>query len=76
MFAGCGKHDVPNDPYFIDVAFADDELEETELKLIYDFGEKLGFPQPEIARALGIKIREDFKPLASALKGVIRDRYL
>lgn len=54
--------------YFIDVAFADNELGEEELKLIYDFGDKIGFPQPEIARALGIKIREDFKPLASALK--------
>lgn len=54
--------------YFIDVAFADNELGEAELKLIYDFGDKIGFPQPEIARALGIKIREDFKPLASALK--------
>lgn len=54
--------------YFIDVAFADNELGEDELKLIYDFGDKIGFPQPEIARALGIKIREDFKPLASALK--------
>ena len=54
--------------YFIDVAFADDELEEAELKLIYDFGEKLGFPQPEIARALGIKIREDLSPKASGLK--------
>lgn len=54
--------------YFIDVAFADNELGEAELKLIYDFGDKIGFPQSEIARALGIKIREDFKPLASALK--------
>lgn len=54
--------------YFIDVAFADDELEEPELKLIYDFGDKLGFPQPEIAHALGIKIREDFSPKASGLK--------
>lgn len=54
--------------YFIDVAFADNELGEEELKLIYDFGDKIGFPQSEIARALGIKIREDFMPLASALK--------
>ncbi|MCQ2244946.1 MAG: M48 family metallopeptidase [Bacteroidaceae bacterium] len=54
--------------YFIDIAFADDELNEDELKLIFDFGEKLDFPQPEIARALGMKIREDFSPLAKALK--------
>lgn len=54
--------------YFIDVAFADDELEELEVKLIYDFGDKLGFPQSEIARALGIKIRESFSPKASGLK--------
>ena len=54
--------------YFIDVAFADNELGEEELKLIYNFGDKIGFPQSEIARALGIKIREDFKLLASALK--------
>lgn len=54
--------------YFIDVAFADDELHEEELKLIYDFGDKIGFPEQEIANALGIKIREDFSPKAEALK--------
>lgn len=54
--------------YFIDVAFADGILEENELKIIYDFGDKIGFPQSEIARALGLKIREDFSPKASGLK--------
>ena len=54
--------------YFIDVAFADGNLDEKEVALIYDFGDKLGFPQGEIAKALGIKIREDFCPKASALK--------
>lgn len=54
--------------YFIDVAFADSELDEKELSLIFDFGEKLGFPDSEVAVALGMKIREDFSPRASALK--------
>lgn len=54
--------------YFIDVAFADNELGKEELKLIYNFGDKIGFPQSEIAHAIGIKIRKDFVPLASALK--------
>ncbi|MCQ2375021.1 MAG: M48 family metalloprotease [Salinivirgaceae bacterium] len=54
--------------YFIDVAFADGELGDNELNLIYDFGEKLGFPQSEVACAISIKIREDFSPKASGLK--------
>lgn len=54
--------------FFIDVAFADDELDESELKLIYDFGENIGVSEQEIASTLGIKIREDFSPKASALK--------
>ena len=54
--------------YFIDVAFADGNLDEKEVALIYEFGDKLGFPHGEIAKALGIKIREDFCPKASALK--------
>ena len=54
--------------YFIDVAFADGELNEAEMALIYDFGDKLGYPKSEIAKALGIKIRKEFKPCVSALK--------
>lgn len=54
--------------YFIDVAFADGDLDEGEVALIYDFGSKIGFPEGEIAKALGSKLREDFCPKASALK--------
>ena len=54
--------------YFIDVAFADNELDENEVALVYKFGNTIGFPDGEIARALGIKITEDFTPCASALK--------
>ena len=54
--------------YFINMAFADGELEENELALIYDFGEKLGFPESEIAVTLGLKIRKEFIPSVSALK--------
>ena len=53
--------------YFIDVAYADGTLEERELDLILDFGRKLGFPDSEIAKALGTKVREDLVPQASAL---------
>lgn len=54
--------------YFIDVAFADKVFEEEEVALIYNFGDKIGFPESEITKALGIKIQEDFEPYASALK--------
>lgn len=54
--------------YFIDIAFADGELNEEELKLIYDFGDKIGFGQFEIAKAIGMKIQSDFEPKASGLK--------
>ena len=54
--------------YFIDAAFADGDLDKKELALICDFGLKLGFPESEISKALGMKIQEDFCPKASALK--------
>lgn len=54
--------------YFIDIAFADGELNEEELKLIYDFGDKIGFGQFEIAKAIVMKIQSDFEPKASGLK--------
>ncbi len=54
--------------YFIDVAFADGDLDKQEMDVIYGFGQRLGFPDSEIAKALGIKIREDFVPKASAMK--------
>lgn len=54
--------------YFIDVAFADGELDEKELTLIYEFGEKLQFHPQSISEALKDKIRDSFVPKASALK--------
>lgn len=54
--------------YFINVAFAYGELDEKEIELINDFGEKLGFSEFDIARAIGIKVQENFFPKASALK--------
>ena len=54
--------------YFINVAFADGELDEKELDLIYDFGKKVGFSQVDVSRQIGLKIRKDFRPKASSLK--------
>ena len=55
--------------YFIGIVFADNDLDEREIQLIYDFGMgKLGFSEFDVARQLGLKIREDFKPKSSALK--------
>lgn len=54
--------------YFINMAFADGELDEKEMALIYDFGDKLGFPEGEIAEVLCAKIRKEFIPSVSALK--------
>ena len=54
--------------YFINVAFADGELDEKEMALIYEFGSKLGYSEGEIARTLGLKVQKDFCPKASALK--------
>ena len=55
--------------YFIGIVFADNYLDEKEVQLVYDFGMyKLGFSEFEVAKELGLKIRDDFKPRASALK--------
>lgn len=55
--------------YFIGIVFADNDLDAREIQLIYDFGVgKLGFSEFEVAKELGLKIRDDFKPRASALK--------
>lgn len=54
--------------YFIDVAFADNELTESELKIINYVGGLLHYSEEEVAQALGQKIREDFVPLAAGLK--------
>lgn len=54
--------------YFIDVAFADGELEEIELELIFEFGSKLGFQEFDIAETLEQKLLADFTPQVSALK--------
>ena len=55
--------------YFIRIVIADNELDEKELQLIYDFGMcKLGFSEVEVAKQLGVFIHEEFSPRASALK--------
>lgn len=54
--------------YFVNMAFADGELNEKELALIYDFGDKLGYHESEIAEFLCNKIRKEFVPSVSALK--------
>ena len=55
--------------YFIRIVLADNELSESELQLVYDFGmRKLGFSDTEIAKQLGVFIHEEFSPRASALK--------
>ena len=54
--------------YFISIAFADGELDDKELSLIYDFGNKLGYHESEIAEILCGKIRKEFIPSVSALK--------
>lgn len=54
--------------YFVNMAFADGELTEKELSLIYNFGDKLGYHESEIAEFLCNKIRKEFKPSVSALK--------
>jgi len=50
------------------MAFADGALDENEMALIYDFGGKIGFPDNEVSKAVGEKIREDFCPKAASLK--------
>lgn len=55
--------------YFIRVVLADNELDERELQLVYDFGmRKLGFSETDIAKQLTVFIHEEFSPRASALK--------
>jgi hypothetical protein len=54
--------------YFIKVVIADGILDEGEMGLIFNFGQKLGFTDGEIATAVGIKLKEDFAPTALALK--------
>ena len=54
--------------YFVNIAFADGILDEKELELIYDFGDKLGYAESEIAEFLGNKVRKEFRPNVSALK--------
>jgi tellurite resistance protein len=54
--------------YFITVVFADGILDENEMELIFDFGRKIGFSDGDIARAVGIRLREDFTPRATVLK--------
>ena len=54
--------------YFVNMAFADGELSDKELELIFDFGDKLGYHESEIAEFLCNKIRKEFVPSVSALK--------
>lgn len=54
--------------YFVNMAFADGILAEKELALIYDFGDKLGYAESEIAEFMCNKVRKEFKPCVSALK--------
>ena len=54
--------------YFVNMAFADGELSDKELELIFDFGDKLGYHEGEIAEFLCNKIRKEFVPSVSALK--------
>ena len=54
--------------YFINMAFADGVLNDKEMKLINDFGNKLGYHENEIANILKIKIRKEFTPSVTDLK--------
>ena len=54
--------------YFVNMAFADGILDEKELALIYDFGDKLGYVESEIAEFMCNKVRKEFKPNVTALK--------
>jgi hypothetical protein len=54
--------------YFVNMAFADGILNEKELVLIYELGDKLGYAESEIADFLGVKVRKEFKPCVVALK--------
>ena len=54
--------------YFVNMAFADGILDEKELALIYDFSNKLGYAESEIAEFMRNKVRKEFKPCVGALK--------
>ena len=54
--------------YFVNMAFADGVLDEKEMSLIYEFGDKLGYNEDEVALKLGMKVRKEFKPSVIALK--------
>ena len=54
--------------YFITVVFADGILDNDEMALIFDFGHQVGFSDGEIARTIGLKLKEDFSPTALSLK--------
>ena len=54
--------------YFVNMAFADGILDEKELALINDFGDKLGYVESEIAEFMCNKVRKEFKPNVTALK--------
>ena len=54
--------------YFVNMAFADGILDEKELTLIFDFGDKLGYAESEISEFMRNKVRKEFKPCVGALK--------
>lgn len=54
--------------YFITVVFADGILDDKEMDLIFEFGHEIGFSDEEIAKAIGVRLIEDFTPRATVLK--------
>lgn len=54
--------------YFITIVIADGILDNNEMDLIFDFGSRIGFSHGEIAKAIGVRLMDDFEPKATALK--------
>lgn len=54
--------------YFITIVIADGILDNNEMDLIFDFGSRIGFSHCEIAKAIGVRLMDDFEPKATALK--------
>lgn len=54
--------------YFITIVIADGILDNNEMDLIFDFGSRIEFSHGEIAKAIGVRLMDDFEPKATALK--------
>lgn len=54
--------------YLIDVAYADRRFANSEILFIYKFGHNIGFSESDVAKAIGLKIRKNFVPLADVLE--------